>query len=247
MLLKEAPAEARGPRGSIMAALFGFGATILAVGLTVPVAEQRGGLSVLLGNRTRQEAADTGENNDGPDGEGGGSTSAPVDLRPPTTCPEDMVGLSSGARVCIDVGEQPGLREIPTTGVTLAEAALVCEAKGRRLCSQKEWRKACRGDRGRRQPYGGAREDGRCNDALGGVPQNLGRGGARGTCVTPQGVYDLVGNVGEWVEGGAVMGGDATTKAASCTTRRKPGKNTQDPAIGLRCCVTLADAADAKR
>lgn len=247
VMLKEAPAEARGPRGSIMAALFGFGATILAVGLTVPVAQERGGLSVLLGTRTPEEAVDTGDVKDGASAEGGASAVTPVDLQPPTICPEDTVGLSDGARVCIDVGEHPGLREIPTTGVTLAEATLVCEAKGRRLCSQKEWRRACRGAKGRRLPYAGSREDGRCNDALRGVPQNLGRGGARETCVTPEGVFDLVGNVGEWVDGGAVMGGDATTSAASCTTRRKPGKSTQDPAIGLRCCVTLADAPDAKR
>lgn len=231
-----------------MAALFGFGATIVAVGLTIPVAEERGGLSVLLGTRTPEEAADTtdtaGETGDSPQGAANGKQ---MPLQPPTTCPDDTAPLPGSAQVCIDVGEQPGLREIPTTGVTLAEATLLCEAQGRRLCTQKEWRKACRGETGRRQPYGGSRKDGHCNDALGGVPQNLGRGGARETCVTPEGVYDLVGNVGEWVEGGAVMGGDATSNAASCTTRRKPGKSTQDPAIGFRCCVTLVEAADVKQ
>lgn len=232
-----------------MAALFGFGATILAVGLTVPVAEERGGLSVLLGTRTPEEAADAEVTGD-PRGTSSGAKDQA--LRPPTTCPSDMVPLPGNAAVCIDVGEQPGLREIPTTGVTLAEATLVCQATGRRLCSQKEWRNACRGESRRRQPYGGSHKNERCNDAVGGVPQNLGRGGARETCVTPEGVYDLVGNVGEWVEGGAVLGGDATTSAASCSTRRKPGDDTQDPAIGFRCCVTLADpsaapSADTKR
>jgi len=247
--LQEAPAEARGPRGSIMAALFGFGATIIAVSLTVPVAQERGGLSVLLGTRTPEEAADTSDPDGSPDGspDGDAPNGKQTPVQPPSTCPDDTASLPGSAKVCIDVGEHPGLREIPTTGATLAEATLVCEAQGRRLCTQKEWRKACRGETGRRQPYGGSRKDGHCNDALRGVPQNLGRGGARETCVTPEGVYDLVGNVGEWVEGGAVMGGDATTHAASCTTRRKPGKSTQDPAIGFRCCVTLVDAPDDKQ
>ncbi len=239
-----APPEARGPRGSIMAALFGFGATIVAVSLTIPVAQERGGLSALLG--APEEAQDTDAPTDSAKPGADASRGKTMPLEPPTTCPDDTALLPGGGRVCIEVGEQPGLREIPTANVTLAEATEACAAHGRRLCTQKEWRKACRGETGRRQPYGGARKDGQCNDALGGVPQNLGRGGARETCVTPEGVYDLVGNVGEWVEGGAAMGGDATTSAASCTTRRKPGKSTQDPALGFRCCVTLADPPGAQ-
>ena len=228
-----------------MAAVIGFGATILAVGLTVPVAQERGGLSVLLGERLPEtDVADTDTPTAaGTEGQGG---EEPEEVEtppppPPTTCPGDMVALPKHNRVCIDVGEQPGLREKPKTGLSLSEAAAVCEEQGRRLCSPKEWREACRGTGGRRQPYAGGRRDGHCNDALAGVPQDLNRGGARETCVTPEGVFDLVGNAGEWVSDGAVMGGDATTNGASCQTRRKPAKDTQDPAIGFRCCVSLVD------
>lgn len=235
---REAPAEARGPRGSTMAALIGFGATILAVGLTVPVAQERGGLSVLLGHRAPEPV----------DGDTDAATSedaepeSDVPPPPPTSCPEDMAPLPGNERVCIDRGEYPGLREYPTTEVNLLDAAAACAQKGRRLCTAKEWREACRGAAGRRhQPYEGPRKDGRCNDALQGVPQNLSRGGARETCVSPEGVFDLVGNAAEWVEDGVVMGGDATTQGASCQTRRRPGDDTQDPAIGFRCCVTLAE------
>lgn len=238
----------RGPRGSLMAAVIGFGATILAVGLTVPVAQERGGLSVLLGERLPQTDTSAETEGEGPgnaETDGGGADVPGVDEPPPppppTTCPGDMVALPKHARVCIDLGEQPGLRDKPTTGLTHAEAAAVCEAQGRRLCSAREWKEACRGPGGRRQPYAGGRKEGHCNDALAGVPQDLNRGGARETCVTPEGVFDLVGNAGEWVADGAVMGGDATTRGASCQTRRKPGKDTQDPAIGFRCCVSLAD------
>lgn len=233
---REALAEARGPRGSTMAALIGFGATILAVGLTVPVAEQRGGLSVLLG--TRAPAAPTAAAEPPKPAEPESRAPPP----PPSVCPEDMAAVPKSAGVCIDRGEYPGLREVPRTGINLAEAQAACEERGRRLCTNAEWRNACRGPSGRRLPYEGPRQEGHCNDALSGVPQNLGRVGARETCATPEGVYDLVGNVGEWVQGGAVLGGNATTTAASCNTRGKPGRKTQDPATGFRCCVTLADA-----
>lgn|GEM_PF-1902873 len=241
-----APAEARGPRGSTMAALIGFGATILAVGLTVPVAQERGGLSVLLGQRAASAADTDGPRSDPAGGDangdaGDGQTPPPA---APTTCPDDTTALPGGAPVCIDRGEHPGLREYPTTDVTHAEAAALCEAQGRRLCTAKEWRSACKGPSGRRQPYAGPRKSGHCNDALDGVPQALSRGGARETCVTPEGVFDLVGNAGEWVAGGAVLGGDATTTGASCQSRRKVPAETHDAAIGFRCCVTLAGAEE---
>lgn len=226
-----------------MAAVIGFGATILAVGLTVPVAQERGGLSALLGERLPPSDV---PDPDAPEVAGTEGAQVPDEVEtppppPPTTCPGDMVALPKHTRVCIDVGEQPGLREKPKTGLSLSEAAAVCEEQGRRLCAPKEWREACRGASGRRQPYVGGHKDGHCNDALAGVPQDLNRGGARETCVTPEGVFDLVGNAGEWVSDGAVMGGDATTQGASCQTRRKPSKDAQDPAIGFRCCVSLVD------
>lgn len=237
----------RGPRGSLMAAVIGFGATILAVGLTVPVAQERGGLSVLLGERLPEPTAEDTDTpaTDGAQGAEGQGEQPPEEVHtpppPPTTCPPDMAALPKHNKVCIDVGEQPGLREKPKTGLTFDEASAVCEEQGRRLCSPREWREACRGTGGRRQPYAGPRKEGHCNDALSGVPQNLNRGGARETCVTPEGVFDLVGNAGEWVADGAVLGGDATTSGASCQSRRKPGKETQDMAIGFRCCVSLVD------
>ncbi len=230
----EALSEARGPRGSMMAALLGFGATLLAVGLTIPVAQERGGLSVLLGDRAPvRDPSETDGAPRPPDPVQAGPSA------PPTTCPDDMVSIAPAA--CIEIGEFPGLRQIPKTGVTLVEATTGCETRGRRLCTGKEWRSACKGEDRRRQPYAGARQEGRCNDAARGVPQNLGRSGARGDCVTPQGVFDLVGNVSEWVDDGSVMGGDATTRQASCNTRRKLPLTTQDGAVGFRCCVTLAE------
>ena len=48
-------------------------------------------------------------------------------------------------------------------------------------------------------------------------------------------------SVDTWDQQIEVMGGDATTNGASCQTRRKPAKDTQDPAIGFRCCVSLVD------
>ncbi len=236
----------RGPRGSAMAAVIGFGATLLAVGLTVPVAQQRGGLSVLLGMAERTSAAEqTPTAATPPDVPPEPDQAPPVAAE--TKCPTDTVPVATTPKkptpkrpgVCIETGEYPGVRQIPTTQVTFAEAAEACEAGGRRLCTAKEWKRACRGD-GRRLPYAGSRTEGRCNDArTDGVGQNLSRSGAREECVTPEGVYDLVGNVGEWVADGSVMGGDATTSRASCTSRKKPKSGYNGAATGFRCCVTL--------
>ncbi|MEM6292950.1 MAG: SUMF1/EgtB/PvdO family nonheme iron enzyme [Myxococcota bacterium] len=230
--------KSRGPRGSTMAAVIGFGATVLAIGLTVPVAQERGGLSALLGLESSTAAAPQTPTEPV---EAAEPVETPVVAAAPPTCPPDTVRLKvrKGADVCMESGEYPGLREIPKTQVTLADAKKACEDGGRRLCSASEWKLACRGAEGRRQPYAGARVEGRCNDALDGVGQNLSRSGARAECVSPEGVYDLVGNVGEWVDGGAVLGGDAMTNRASCTTRKKPGASTMSPAIGFRCCVSL--------
>lgn len=223
-----------------MAAIMGFGATILAVGLTVPVAEQRGGLSALLGEQLAGPSTAEPEVAEPEDASEALDASPPP---PPTSCPQDMAALPKHDRVCIDKGEYPGLLEYPKTSVSLSRAAAACEERGRRLCTADEWKEACRGTTGRRQPYAGPYKDGHCNDALKDVPQNISRGGARETCVTPEGVFDLVGNAEEWVldgEEGVVVGGNSTTKAASCKSRRELAAFEQDMTVGFRCCVSLA-------
>lgn len=160
-----------------------------------------------------------------------------------TRCPDDMVTVPGATMEpsCIEAAEYPGLREIPRTLVTLAEAEAACAERGRRLCGRAEWSRACGGASGQRAfPYGQQHQQDRCVEAsAGGVPQNLSRSAARDGCVTPEGVYDLAGNVAEWVHEGVAMGGDPTTARSSCRTQRRADPGTAHAAVGFRCCLSL--------
>jgi formylglycine-generating enzyme required for sulfatase activity len=85
-------------------------------------------------------------------------------------------------------------------------------------------------------PYGKTFEPARCVTGEG----QARAAGSRKGCRSRAGVYDLSGNVAEWVEEGAAMGGDysASGAAASCTSRSSGG------AVGYRCCSELEDDWD---
>jgi formylglycine-generating enzyme required for sulfatase activity len=54
---------------------------------------------------------------------------------------------AAAARFCIDVFEFPNRAcELPFVFVTPAQAAAICHAQDKRLCTQDEWNLACRGD-----------------------------------------------------------------------------------------------------
>ncbi len=68
-------------------------------------------------------------------------------------------------KVCVDRFEAPN-REgaLPFVMFTLNESVAWCEQRGKRLCYDDEWERACAGSLGYRYPYGNTREPGRCND-----------------------------------------------------------------------------------
>jgi formylglycine-generating enzyme required for sulfatase activity len=99
------------------------------------------------------------------------------------------------------------LGSLPITRVTWLGAQLYCSAKGHRLPTEAEWEYAARGRGGRRYPWGDAapRKDGvsfgrvepdDCRDLWTMIP----RVGLMKQDRTPDGIYDLGGSVGEWVE-----------------------------------------------
>ncbi len=114
----------------------------------------------------------------------------------------------------------PGV--FPHGYVSAVQAARACAQSGKRLCKPTEWRRACRGPEQHPWGYGDRREAGRCNDngrnpivavygmrlytpytmnapQLNQVPGTLARTGEREGCTNGFGVFDMVGNLHEWV------------------------------------------------
>ncbi|MBW2732148.1 MAG: SUMF1/EgtB/PvdO family nonheme iron enzyme, partial [Deltaproteobacteria bacterium] len=146
-------------------------------------------------------------------------------------CPRGMAHIrprGAGDGYCIDRYEAPGRGRRPRV-VSLSKARGACRARGARLCTTREWMKSC----GWLFPYGRTFQAGRCNTESKATVAV----GSKRTCRSRHGVYDLSGNVAEWVEEGVAMGGHYGTAQghASCTARTRGGT-----ATGYRCCADPA-------
>ncbi|MEZ4369400.1 MAG: SUMF1/EgtB/PvdO family nonheme iron enzyme [Polyangiaceae bacterium] len=157
------------------------------------------------------------------------------------------------------------------------QAALVCAAAGKRLCSADEWVTACRGPQLTRYPYGNTRKANVCNDRFKvldnhPVPRlwkkaptsddsikmwhpsfmndkrlllfdhtTVDTGSMEG-CTNDYGVYDMVGNLHEWVADaeGTFRGGffmDTFQNGQGCDYRTTGhGFEYHDYSTGFRCC-----------
>jgi formylglycine-generating enzyme required for sulfatase activity len=122
---------------------------------------------------------------------------------------------------CVDRYEWPNRKgAVPPVMMTFVEAQASCASVGKRLCTEFEWEQACEGPAHWPFPYGHAHEPDACNNdkpyrpyspsALGSLVKEVREAeakrlyqgepsGARPRCKSPYGVYDLVGNVEEWV------------------------------------------------
>lgn len=143
-------------------------------------------------------------------------------------------------------------------GVSWFEARDACEAAGKRLCTEQEWLAACTGQApvdadkdgiysndtilGRKYGYADARRDGVCADSRdAGAPGALTTGN-HPRCGTPEGAYDMVGGVKEWIglsaNSAAVKGGSYSSgESARCGYYRDDlAPEQKDPATGFRCC-----------
>ena len=122
--------------------------------------------------------------------------------------PSECRGLRTKMDFCIDRYEftPPGYT-YPITHVNWTEAGLLCEAMGKRLCFENEWEFACEGEQALPYPYGYVRDARRCNHDFpeaelvtpaGDFIDRRVRADGLPECVSPFGVYNLVGNVDEW-------------------------------------------------
>jgi hypothetical protein len=162
---------------------------------------------------------------------------------------------------------------VPQAYVSKPTAKAACEAAGKRLCTLAEWKVACRGEKDTRYPYGDKYKIGVCNvhgsshpasilygnASLGHWDPRLNQvtvGGApllRRTAETPQcrsawgddGVYDMVGNLDEWVEdekSSFVGGFYARDTFKGCDARvSKHPPIFFDFTTGVRCCKERSD------
>lgn len=164
------------------------------------------------------------------------------------TCPADMAPVGEG---CIDRYEHPNIAgSRPTRQLDLGAASAACISAGKHLCLESEWTAACTGDGSRRWPYGSTLDPDACNliKGLADTGDRLAASGSYPACTTPQGVYDLSGNLWEWVstgpQSGVLLGGSwvATAGFGACAARAHAAAGYDTSQTGARCCATAAEA-----
>lgn len=153
------------------------------------------------------------------------------------------------------------------------QAERACRAAGKRLCTASEWELGCRGPKSTQFPYGNDRRAKVCNDdvrarhpvieatnqagifgdkvwldgmnlpAINQLPDTLLPTGSREDCVTAEGLYDMVGNLHEWVAeaDGTFRGGyymDTTQNGDGCSYQTTAHDfDYHDYSTGFRCCA----------
>jgi len=135
---------------------------------------------------------------------------------------------------------------IPRTGVKHAEAEALCAEQGKRLCSELEWERACKGPENSTYEYGDRYRADVCS--TGRSPRMLPNGYRQG-CRSEFGVRDMHGGVWEWtssrwgrggdpklvaLRGGNGEAGDLVGRCANATPR---APNSASPTVGFRCCM----------
>ncbi|MBU1628032.1 SUMF1/EgtB/PvdO family nonheme iron enzyme, partial [bacterium] len=186
-------------------------------------------------------------------------------------CPENMVKI--GDKYCIDIYEaskedatstyagdkndgaafsQAGV--IPWNWATWFEAQQACIKSGKRLCTTEEWRDACDGTigaGGNIYPYGNDYNEKICL-----IKKSYEKGeqsiptGSRSECVSSFGVFDMNGNLNEWVNNfqndtvkfKQLLGGGWEDSSISIKCGGRNLGNYPDDTlrtIGFRCCYPI--------
>jgi formylglycine-generating enzyme required for sulfatase activity len=148
------------------------------------------------------------------------------------------VATDGTVSVCIDKYEFPGFGRVPETLISQGDANTRCVDLGKRLCTEAEWRAACRGPSKLAFPYGDGYQSTTCNTSLG-KPASLVASGTFVECKSAAGVYDLAGNAAEWIaEEMETMGGSAAEGDDGRCASKDKRTRARDENVGFRCCMT---------
>jgi formylglycine-generating enzyme len=179
------------------------------------------------------------------------------------------LGKTRAMHFCVDRYEYPNQAGAkPTVAVTWDEARELCATEGKRLCTADEWTQACEGPEHTPYPYGFVRDGEACNhdkpyiipdDNAYQNPQTRAKevervsqsepSGSRASCASAYGVFDMTGNVDEWVlnEAGSERGpeyqsglkggywGPVRNRCRPATTDHNRWHHGYQ--IGFRCCA----------
>ncbi len=140
----------------------------------------------------------------------------------------DKASAAKYVAYCIDLYEFPGAGSMPKVNVSWDAANAACVAQGKRLCKKSEWQAAC----------GGEYDAEKCNTmGADGMESSILPAGSKKSCRSPYGLYDMVGNVAEWLMEKSVAGGDAAKGAEDATCYRAAARFGASSTVGFRCCA----------
>jgi hypothetical protein len=145
---------------------------------------------------------------------------------------------------------------IPTTNVTRDEATRLCEEKRKRLCSELEWERACKGPDNLRFEYGSTYDSSTCGAGLSADASARRPSGARAACRSAFGVREMHGGAWEWTDStwhrgttrpfGVLRGGNdvAGDLVSRCANARSFSADDRSPTTGFRCCAGPRNEAE---
>jgi len=161
----------------------------------------------------------------------------------------------------------------PQGYISKNEAEAACKTARKRLCTGEEWERACRGKKPTAFPYGDERKSGYCNDSghaplaslypelgesvyassgamndprINEAPNTVAPTGSFAKCRNGYGVFDMVGNLHEWIADtsgsrGTFRGGyyqDTHLNGDGCSYRTVAHDvSYHDYSTGFRCCA----------
>jgi sulfatase modifying factor 1 len=138
---------------------------------------------------------------------------------------------------------------IQVTNVSRDEAAKLCAAKSKRLCTELEWERACKGPANTRYEYGDDYRADVCTTGVSAEQSAMHPSGQRPTCVSGFGVRDMHGGAWEWTDStwgrgvardlGVLRGGNARAGeiVGRCANALGRSPDTRSGTMGFRCCA----------